>query len=139
MKKTQPAINITGKSLTIALLISFSVLSAGAQNIATSFSTSKINATSTRDENTSLSVYPNPAADEAKLVFYSTKYDVPYQVRIVNNGGATLKNIEGTTVQGQNTLRIHLGNYPPGVYYIQFLTAEGREALKMLKQPMNSF
>ena len=139
MKKMPYGIDVICRSLIISLLVVYSIIPAAAQNIATSFSTSKVNATTTREGNTMLSVFPNPAADEAKLVFYATKYDVPYQVRIVNNTGASLKKIQGATIQGQNVLRIHLGNYPPGIYYVQLITTEGRETLKLLKQPLHTF
>jgi hypothetical protein len=138
MKKIPP-IYFLRKSLVIAFLMSCSILSASAQNIVAGFNTIDISTANITNDNTSLNVYPNPAADEAKLAFNSSKYDVPYQVRIVNNAGVQLSNIEGTTVQGQNTIRIHVGNYPPGVYYIQLLTSTGRETLRLLKQPLNGF
>ena len=138
MKKIQP-VSVLRTSLAIAFLISFSILSARAQNTGISFNTTQISAIDIAHDNAALSVYPNPAADEAKLVFNSSKYDMHYQVRIINNEGVRLRNLEGTTVQGQNTIRIHVGNYPPGVYYIQLLTSEGKETLKLLKQPLNSF
>ena len=135
MKKIKP-VNILRRSLAIAFLMSFSILSARAQNTGISFNTTQISAVDMANNNATLSVYPNPAADEAKLVFNSSKYDVRYQIRIVNNEGVRLRNIEGTTVQGQNTLRIHVGDYPPGVYYVQLLTSEGRETLKLFKQSL---
>ena len=130
MKKILQPLNVLPKSLTIVFLMSFSILSARAQNMTGNFSTNDI---------ASLSVYPNPAADEAILVFNSSGYDVRYQVRIINNEGIQLRNIEGTTMQGRNTIRIHVGDYPPGVYYIQLLTSAGKQTVKLLKQPLNSF
>ena len=139
MKKIPQPINVIRKSLAIAFLISFSILSARSQNFDPGYNTVKVSAAGITYNNASLSVYPNPVADEAKLLFYSSKYNVPYQVRIVNNAGVSLKNMEGTTIQGRNTIGIHFGNYPPGVYYVELLTPSGRETLKLLKQPMNSF
>jgi Secretion system C-terminal sorting domain len=136
MKKIAQPLNVLRKSLAIVFIISFFILSAGAQNIGISFPTAKVNAPDIRNDNTSLSIYPNPAADESKIIFYSSKYNVPYQVRIVNSAGVQLKNIKGTAIQGQNTIRIHVGNYPSGVYYVQLLTPESRETLKLLKQPL---
>jgi hypothetical protein len=136
MKKIPP-VYFLRKPLAIAFLVSCSVLSSRAQNISTGFNATAVSASNIPNDNTSLNVYPNPAADEAKLVFNSSKYDVPYEVRIINNAGIQISNMEGTTVQGQNTLRIDVGNYPPGVYYVQLLTSAGRETLRLLKQPLN--
>jgi hypothetical protein len=108
MKKILQPVNVLRKSLTIVFLMSFSILSARAQNMAGDFSMSAAGATNVT--NTSLSVYPNPAADEAILVFNSSGYDGRYQVRIINNEGIQLGNIEGTTIQGRNTITIHVGN-----------------------------
>jgi hypothetical protein len=139
MKKILQPVNVLCKSLTIVFLMSFSILSARAQNMAANFSASEAGVTNIANDNASLSVYPNPAADEAILVFNSSGYDVRYQVRIINNEGIQLRNIEGTTMQGRNTIRIHVGDYPPGVYYIQLLTSTGKQIVKLLKQPLNSF
>ena len=135
--------------LAAILMMSFTIFSAKAQVESSSDNSSDIRSVNFADnstvlshsnsDETSLNVYPNPANDEAKLAFNSAQYDQRYEVRIVNASGMELKNIEGTTSQGTNTIDIHVGDYPPGVYYVQLLTTTGRETLKLLKQPMNSF
>jgi Secretion system C-terminal sorting domain len=138
MKKIRQPVDVLRKSLAIAFLLSFFILTAKAQNATAGFNATGVGAVNTLDDNASLHVYPNPAADEEKLVFNSSNYGTRYQIRIINNSGIQLQNMEGTTVLGQNITRFHVGNYPPGIYYIQLLTSSGRETLKLLKQPFNS-
>ena len=126
------------KSAILLGLTFLMLLSANAQNMSTNFNGNASNNGCILNDNATLSVYPNPAADEAKIVFNAAKYDIPYQVRITNNAGIILTNIAGTTVQGQNTVRFHVGSFPSGIYYVQLLTSEGRETIKLLKQPLNS-
>ena len=139
MKKILKPTHILHNLLALAFLMSFSILTTTAQNSSTGLYATKGNAFHTVSDHASLSVYPDPAADAATLVFNSSNYSVPYQVRIISNEGVQLQNMEGTTVQGRNTINIHVGNYPPGVYYIQLLTLSGRETLRLLKQPLNRF
>lgn len=138
MKKILHPIDTIYKSVTIAFLFLLFVLQASAQNIAAVYTNTIVTGFNNSNNNTSLSVYPNPASDEAKLVFNESKYGVTYQVRIINNVGIQLTNIEGTSVQGQNIIRIHVGNYPPGIYFVNLLTSVGTETLKLLKQPLNN-
>ncbi len=56
-----------------------------------------------------LNVYPNPAADEARLIFTSAINDERYQIRVLNDAGIQLNHMEGTIVQGQNTIEMHVG------------------------------
>jgi hypothetical protein len=94
--------------------------------------------TQTISNNVWVNVYPNPASDEANLVFNSSQNDQRYELRVINSSGISLKEIEGTTVQGENTINIHVGDYPEGAYYVQLLTSSGRQTVKFLKQPLKS-
>lgn len=125
------------RSAAFALILTFSAVISQAQNTKVNFVTPLDNIGV--PNNATLSVYPNPAADEAKLAFNSATNNDRYEVRIINNSGMQLQEIEGTTVQGQNTLRIHVGQYAAGVYFVQLITQSGtRETLKLLKQPISS-
>ena len=135
MKNSLKALQNLITSITIIFLVSLTFISKG-QNIGVNYNSSQL---ISEDNNVSMSVYPNPAVDEAKLVFNSDKYDLPYQIRIINNNGVQLTSFSGTTFQGQNTIRIHVGNYSSGIYYIQLLTAHNKATLKLLKQPVNGF
>jgi Secretion system C-terminal sorting domain len=146
MKKITRKLPIVATIFISAFLLSSS-LATSAQSVAASLTSQGLtptyndvamNARNVISSDNSLGVYPNPAADEAKFVFNSSKYNVPYQVRLINNAGSVLTSIQGTTLQGQNTIRIHVGSYPAGTYYIQLLTLEDRETVKLLKQPLNS-
>jgi hypothetical protein len=86
-----------------------------------------------------LNVYPNPTCDQANLVFSSSKNDQRYEVSVINSSGISLKEIEGTSVQGENTINVHVGDYPGGVYYVQLVTSSARETIKFLKEPSKSF
>ena len=80
-----------------------------------------------------LKVYPNPVIDEASLVFNAAYYNTPYEIRIVNNSGIVVRNLQGITSQGQNTVNLHMGDFAPGNYYVQITTPSAKETLRFLK------
>ena len=82
----------------------------------------------------SLSAYPNPAIAEVNLLFTSTKDKLPYEMRIIDNSGAQLAVTKGSTRKGDNVVKLNVGNYARGIYYVQFITSRGMGNLKLLKQ-----
>ena len=132
MKNIQ-SLKMLKRSAGFALFFLFSIIISQAQNTRVNFVPQAGNSNFPAD-NMSLSIYPNPAADEAKVAFNSSLNNESFEIRIVNNSGMNLQNVEGTTIQGENTIRIHVGNYPSGIYYVQLITHSGvRETLKFLK------
>lgn len=124
------------RSAAFLLLFLFLIIISQAQNTRISY-TPQVSTVNFLPGDMSLNIYPNPAADEAKLTFNSSFNNDSYEIRILNNSGMILKNIEGTTVQGQNTITIHVGDYTPGIYYLQLITRSGvRQALKFVKLPV---
>lgn len=80
-----------------------------------------------------LSVYPNPAADEATLNFNNIAGG-RYTVTITNMAGKQVNYIKGVGVPGANTLLLNLHNYAQGVYLITIAGTDGRHTLKLVKK-----
>lgn len=83
--------------------------------------------------NAYLSLYPNPVINEANVTFNAAKYNATYEVRIVNNSGVQLRAIQGHTLRGLNVLKLNVGDFAPGVYYLEISTATNKETLKFIK------
>lgn len=65
-------------------------------------------------------VLPNPAFESAS-VKYELKYEIPIQITLFNEIGIPMKNlINDTQKSGIYDLNIDTGNYPAGIYYLQF-------------------
>ena len=79
----------------------------------------------------SLVVYPNPARDE---IFINAVLDQEQdaQVYLADTGGKILLN---TRVPTQNKIwfySVDLSSYPPGVYFLRFVTSKGVQTVKFL-------
>ncbi|MEO7120182.1 MAG: T9SS type A sorting domain-containing protein [Ginsengibacter sp.] len=83
--------------------------------------------------NAYLSLYPNPVINEANVTFNAVKYNALYEVRIVNNTGIQLRAIQGHTLRGVNVLKLNVGDFAPGIYYLEISTATNKETLKFIK------
>jgi hypothetical protein len=83
--------------------------------------------------NAYLSLYPNPVINEVNVTFNAVEYNIPYEVRIVNNSGIPLRAIQGNTLRGVNVLKLNVGDFATGVYYLQISTATNKETLKFIK------
>src|SRR5665213_1270895 len=83
--------------------------------------------------NAYLTLYPNPVINEANLTFNAVKFNAPYEVRIVNNSGVQLRAIQGHTLRGVNVLKLNVGDFAPGIYYLEISTATNKETLKFIK------
>ncbi len=63
------------------------------------------------------SVYPNPAAGQATVVF-SSKAPGAYTIRLTDMPGRTVKDIKGYATAGENTVMLSLKGVEDGVYTI---------------------
>lgn len=88
----------------------------------------------TNNNNPSLSVYPNPAKNNATLLFNATTQS-RYEIKITDVSGKVIKNINGASVIGENKINLDLNNYGRGTYYLILHNNEtGTSALKLSKQ-----
>ncbi|MEO6489702.1 MAG: choice-of-anchor tandem repeat GloVer-containing protein, partial [Ferruginibacter sp.] len=95
------------------------------------FSYSQIVAISIRRA-ASFSIYPNPVQEKANL---SINMEVAgsVQLRLLDNLGRILKQLQWIVNAGTNTLTMDVGNLPKGVYYVELkglLTNERKQILK---------
>mgnify|MGYP001555130652 CR=1 FL=1 len=136
-------INFIKKSIFTFFITLFSVFGSTAQNsqpgnittaLVASDNTKNVvwNRTPVCDINL-INVVPNPAINQTKLVFNSSLANINYEIRVINNSGIQLHIIDGSTLKGINTVDLQVGNYPPGIYFIQLLLPGGLETLKFLK------
>lgn len=139
MKKLQKVkfINIVALHLIFML---FMCMSLRAQNDNTAFDVNPMQSVSFHKlavlnnyGNAYLSLYPNPVNNEVNVTFNAVEYNVPYEVRIVNNSGIQLRAMQGNTLRGENILKLNVGDFAPGIYYLQISTATDKETLKFIK------
>ena len=77
------------------------------------------------NSSTAISVYPNPAKDEATLSF-SLQAQSNVQIQIVDGLGRTLNTIANETMnEGAHSVVINTSDLASGVYNVMIHTAEG--------------
>jgi len=84
------------------------------------------------DENTSLTVYPNPSEGASTIKFYS-KLDQSGELRVVHLSGKEVYNTTLDIREGENYIELDGSSYPLGLYTV-FLDFEktGRKSTKLL-------
>lgn len=85
----------------------------------------------TNNENPSLTVYPNPATNNAALLFNATAKS-KYAIRITDVSGKVIKNINGVSEIGENKVFLNVSNFNSGTYFVIFTDAKnGKYSLKL--------
>jgi Leucine-rich repeat (LRR) protein len=92
---------------------------------------SKIISINANNQNPSLTVYPNPARNNAALLFNATAQS-KYAIRITDVSGKAIKNINGVSEIGENKVILDLHNFNSGTYFVIFTDPEnGVHSLKL--------
>lgn len=84
-------------------------------------------------ESSSILLFPNPAVDNADLVFNSIA-DEEYSIHLIDNNGEILNTYLYEGRVGVNTLSIHLQHLKAGVYYIHLNGSEYNTKFKLFKK-----
>ena len=80
-----------------------------------------------------LSVYPNPSKGTI-AVTYNSSNSSSTRFTVYNATGKIVFSTTGTAVKGNNTVKLHLSNLQPGVYYLQLNDdAQGHTAFSIMK------
>lgn len=88
----------------------------------------------TNNKNPSLSVYPNPAKNNASLLFNATLQS-KYAIKITDASGKVMRNISGIAVTGENKISLDLNNFSTGTYYVILHYNESDAcSLKLIRQ-----
>lgn len=81
-----------------------------------------------------LTVYPNPSFGETHLIL-NCEEEINYQLIITASNGQRVYTAKGITAIGKNTIHFDTQQYTPGLYFIRFITEDGRiEVAKMIVQ-----
>ena len=80
-----------------------------------------------------LSVYPNPAISDARVVFSARENGLPYQLYMVSADGKPMWQQKGSTLNGVNTITINVNSYPAGIYYFQLMIGNNRQVIRLAK------
>ena len=83
---------------------------------------------------TLVNMYPNPAISEVNLLFTSPQNGVSYSVMVISIDGKILLTKKGTTVSGSNLVKLNINQYPTGMYYVQLITPNSTQRIKLAKQ-----
>lgn len=80
-------------------------------------------------------VYPNPVTDIA-TVMVTTYARSKYAIRIIDNSGREVKQMNGQLIPGKNKIIIDVARWPAGTYFIDLETDHntGIHQLKLIKQ-----
>lgn len=83
---------------------------------------------------TLVNMYPNPAINEVNLLFKSPQNGIAYSVTVISIDGKILLTKKGTTVSGSNLVKLNINQYPTGMYYVQLVTPNSTQRIKLAKQ-----
>lgn len=83
---------------------------------------------------TLVNVYPNPAVAEVNLLFTSPESGVSYNIVVLSIDGKLLFAKKGNTVSGSNLIKLNVQQYIPGMYYVQLITPNSTQRVKLVKQ-----
>ena len=104
------------------------------QDIDGHFTYSKIIAATTANAMATLTVYPNPSASVATVVF-STVGSIQYGVTVTDMNGKTLQRFTRTSVGGRNTFTLNVSSWASENYLITLSDSEnGRRSLQFNKR-----
>ncbi|MES2848036.1 MAG: T9SS type A sorting domain-containing protein, partial [Bacteroidota bacterium] len=78
-------------------------------------------------------IYPNPAQDNAAVVFGSAKAGDKFELVITNTLGKTILSKSGVTTAGTNILHFDLSNLKHGMYLVRLVTAGAVQTQKLVK------
>ena len=78
-------------------------------------------------------VYPNPAVNNAIVVFNAEKAG-SYSIQVTDLSGKLLQTIKGAATEGENKVNLSVGNYARGTYLVNIRTETSTSALKLNKQ-----
>jgi hypothetical protein len=84
-------------------------------------------------QNTGALFYPNPAKDNATILFHSNVID-KYSIVITDATGKLLRKIEGVSTMGTNSIGVNVTHFSAGIYYITITNQSGKQSLKFNKQ-----
>jgi hypothetical protein len=83
------------------------------------------------DEQAGLSVFPNPANESVYLKFSAVKADKAL-IEIVNQSGVVVASRIESVVTGENTIKLDIRGFAPGIYYLRCTTGSFRKGSKFL-------
>lgn len=79
-----------------------------------------------------LSVTPNPANDLIKINFISNNAHLNYNVRISDQSGRLLFNVNMASNLGTNVLPLNISSYAPGIYFVSVTSAKSTSVQKLI-------
>ena len=82
---------------------------------------------------TDLSVYPNPTAGNATVVF-GTEAEGKYTINVLNARGQVVYSKTATSMIGENTHAIDISELSSGLYFINLLEESGMRSLRLVKR-----
>jgi hypothetical protein len=88
------------------------------------------------EENSSvseISLYPNPAANEVSL-FVKAKQAAKASVKVYNLVGQEVAQLENNLASGNNTIKLNIASYKPGVYFVSTLVDGVNYSQKLIVQ-----
>lgn len=85
------------------------------------------------EESLKMTIYPNPADKKTTLMFNSTT-SANYTLKFSDESGKVIKQINGISNLGKNTVNISLQDFMPGVYWLEMTNATKRNTLKIIKR-----
>jgi hypothetical protein len=85
----------------------------------------------TADEQAGLSVFPNPATESVYLKFSAVKTEKAL-IEIVNHSGVVVASRIESVATGENTIRLDIRGFAPGIYYLRCTTGSFRKGSKFL-------
>ena len=79
-----------------------------------------------------VSIYPNPSHSSFSVSFFAPGAGTGF-LRVMNMNGQTVTEKQLSIDEGQNTLLLDLSNSPQGFYFMQFITTDGVDTYKLIK------
>lgn len=79
-----------------------------------------------------LSVTPNPANDLIKINFISTNTHLNYNIRIADQSGRLLFNVNIASNLGSNDIPLNISSYAPGIYFVSVTSAKSTSVQKLI-------
>ncbi len=81
----------------------------------------------------SISLYPNPASDEAWLEI-ETAESTSLSFEVLNSVGQTILKSDNLQVVGKERIKLNSSNWTPGIYFIKAIVGEKIEVVKLVKK-----
>ncbi len=83
-------------------------------------------------EKVNLTASPNPFNTSTTIRFSSKIADEKYTMVVRNSLGQEIKRIEGVTKKGNNKVEINMLGYASGLYYVEYISSDRRENIKIV-------